>query len=145
LFNIDDLCPTNAPKRCEWCKGPYHIRKRCPKLATLANENEKKKRIMNNFEQQRYMDKNSYRHSNNNNINGRNYPKSAPPNQHPFRYANEDRSREYYNSNEQQRNNNSHRSYNRRGCFECGQFDHMKANCPLLKKTNSVYQKTSSS
>jgi hypothetical protein len=99
---------------------------------------------MNNFEQQSYN-----RHSNNNNINGRNYPKSAPVNQHPFRYANEDRSREYYNStyhpNEQQINNNSYRLYNQRRCFGCGEFDHIKANCPLLKKTNSGYQQKSSS
>lgn len=45
MFNINDLCPNNAPRRCIECKGPYHIRKRCPKLISLANEKEKAKRV----------------------------------------------------------------------------------------------------
>ncbi|CAF3442632.1 unnamed protein product [Rotaria sp. Silwood1] len=45
LFNINDLCPTNAPKRCAECNELYHIRKRCPKLISLANEKEKLKRV----------------------------------------------------------------------------------------------------
>ncbi|CAF0920940.1 unnamed protein product [Didymodactylos carnosus] len=43
LFNIDELCPAHAPKRCEWCRGPYHIRKRCPKIATLAADQQREK------------------------------------------------------------------------------------------------------
>jgi hypothetical protein len=119
---------------------------------------------MNNLEQQSYTNNyysnnyqdNSYRYSNKNYSNnyynnGRNYPKSAPPNQHPFRYTtNQD---EYHNSTyypiEQQTTNNSHRSYqqnnSRRGCFSCGKPDHIKANCPSLNKTNSVHQQKTSS
>ena len=158
MFNIDDLCPTNAPKRCEWCKGPYHIRKRCPKLATLAYEENKKQRTVNNSDQQYQMDNRSQgssnhsrdggyyysnkhgRYYNNNNVNGYTQPKSAPPNQHTY---------EFYNSNEQQINNSS-RSYQQRysrpqECFLCRQPGHIKINCPLFQQNNSNHrQKTSS-
>ncbi|CAF3156096.1 unnamed protein product [Rotaria socialis] len=46
LFNINDLCLTNAPRRCAECKEPYHIRKRCPKLISLISEKEKLKRVI---------------------------------------------------------------------------------------------------
>ncbi|CAF1174331.1 unnamed protein product [Adineta steineri] len=161
LFNIDELCPTNAPKRCEWCKGPYHIRKRCPKLAALANENEKKRRTVNHTEQQsttfvsnNYRD-NSYYYSNkhqnqySNNSNGYNYPKSASVNQRSFRYDQKDSSNSTYYSNEY-RSNNSHRSYqqnsnNNRACFNCGNFDHIKVHCPLLSNNNSIQRQKSHS
>ncbi|CAF1267106.1 unnamed protein product [Adineta steineri] len=52
LFNINDPYSTNAPKRCPECKGPYHIRKRCPKLITLADEKERLKRMAISEQQQ---------------------------------------------------------------------------------------------
>ncbi|CAF4500350.1 unnamed protein product, partial [Rotaria sp. Silwood2] len=156
LFNIDDLCPTNAPKRCEWCKGPYHIRKRCPKLAALANENEKKKRTTNYNEQQSYMNNHSTYLSNNvqdniryynNTRNGYNQPKSAPPNQRPFQYAVNEKSREFHNSFEQS-TNNSRRSYPynhyRKECYICKSTEHLKAECPSQKKHAVQQQKFSS-
>jgi hypothetical protein len=96
---------------------------------------------MNNFEEQSYLDHyhdNSYRYSNyynNNNNNGR---RSAPPNQHPFRYSNEQQMNNYYHSYQQQNNL-------KRTCYQCGNPDHIKAHCPLLKKTNSVHQQKPSS
>jgi hypothetical protein len=158
LFNVDDLCPTNAPKRCEWCKGPYHIRKRCPALATLSNETQRKKRAMNYSNQEwnmddyyhsmsnYYQDNANWRSNKNNHSynNGRNHPNSAPPNQQPFRYTTQNGLREFYNSNEQQMNNSQHRN-SKRNCFRCGSTDHMKAQCPLQKKPISVPQPKSSS
>jgi hypothetical protein len=158
LFNVDDLCPTNAPKRCEWCKGPYHIRKRCPKLATLAHENDKKIRTTNNHNQQVYTDNRSQFPTNNfqedyyyysnthgqyNHPNEHNYPQSAPPNHRPFRYG-----KDFYNSSEHQ-GNNSHRlyqqNYSKKGCFYCRDPGHIKAHCPALQKNNSIQRHKTSS
>ncbi|CAF3421570.1 unnamed protein product [Rotaria sp. Silwood1] len=155
LFNIDDLCPTNAPKRCEWCRGPYHIRKRCPKLASLANENEKKKRTTNYITQQHYMNNHSTYLSNksrdyvqsNNNGNGYQQPKSAPPNQRPFQYTTNEKRRDFHNSLEEP-TNNSHRSHQhnqfRKECYICNSTDHLKAQCPLQQKNTVQRQKLSS-
>lgn len=84
--------------------------------------------------------------------NGRNYPQSAPPNQQPYRFDNQDRSREFNNStyypNEQQRNH-FHRPYQpnnfSKACFNCGSYDHIKAQCPTFKKANLKYQQKFSS
>ncbi|CAF1121495.1 unnamed protein product [Rotaria sp. Silwood1] len=155
LFNIDDLCPTNAPKRCEWCRGPYHIRKRCPKLASLANENEKKKRTTNYTTQQHYMNNHSTYLSNksrdyvqsNNNGNGYQQPKSAPPNQRPFQYTTNEKRRDFHNSLDEP-TNNSHRSHQhnqfRKECYICNSTDHLKAQCPLQQKNTVQRQKLSS-
>jgi hypothetical protein len=121
---------------------------------------------MNNSEQQTYNEnhyssitnnhqENSHRYSNkhhtynnNNNINGRNYPKSAPPNHQAFRCESQNSSREFHKSTyhpvEQKTNNNSHRSYQQnnspRACFICGSANHIKAQCPSLKKKDSIGQ-----
>lgn len=139
LFNIDELCPTNAPKRCEWCKGPHHIRKRCPKLATLVYEDEKQKRFDKKTEEK--YSSSRYSNKNHSNDNRRNYPHSAPTNQQQFRYSNnQDRSNEQYKTNSYR----SHQQNNtNRQCFICGKSDHLKAQCPN-KKANFNQQQFSS-
>ena len=148
LFNIDELCPTNAPKRCEWCKGPYHIRKRCPKLAALSNDYEKKRRVFNNSEQQSYMNNylpfssNNFREKSyyNDNQNAYNHSKFASSNQRSHQYVANEKSREFYNAShqsvEQTTNFNYQNNYPRKECFSCGSFDHLRAQCPLLHKNN---------
>jgi hypothetical protein len=152
LFNIYDLCPTNAPKLCEWCHGPYHIRKRCPKLAALSNERQKKKRGINQqwdmngyyTSTSNYYQDNSNWYSNKN--HGYNYPKSAPPNQQQqLRYTTQDGSREFHNTNYYPNENNSQHRNQIRKCFNCGSPDHIKAKCPESKKTAPVQQPKSSS
>ncbi|CAF0961898.1 unnamed protein product [Rotaria magnacalcarata] len=148
LFNIDELCPTNAPKRCEWCKGPYHIRKRCPKLAALSNDYEKKKRLFNSSEHQYYTNNSLPFSSNNsreksyynNSYNGYNHSKSASSNQRSLRYVANEKSSEFNNAShlsiKQTTNTAYQNNYPRKGCFNCGSFDHLKAQCPLLHKNN---------
>jgi hypothetical protein len=162
LFNIDDLCPTNAPKRCEWCKGPYHIRKRCPKLASLANEQEKRKQMNN--EQQGYMEDHSSYYPNTfrensyyppQMYNAQHYNEYYPASeQQVLRYANGGGRRVFNNSHNQpmeQQRNYSHRSYrpnnnnNIKACFKCGSTDHIRAQCPLPNRTNGVQRQKSAS
>ncbi len=92
LFNVDKLCPMNAPKRYEWCKGLYHICKCCPKLATLDNENEKRQRMNKTNENLQWNNKQKYHlnktYSYNENFNRRTYSKLASVNhqQRPYQY-----------------------------------------------------------
>ena len=76
------------------CKGPYHIRKRCPKLASLANETAKKKEAFNyndnflriiipKFQSNNNRDNFQYY----NNGNGYNHSKYFPLNQRPNQYT----------------------------------------------------------
>ncbi|UJR24938.1 hypothetical protein I4U23_006302 [Adineta vaga] len=150
LFNIDELCPTNAPKRCEWCKGPYHIRKRCPKLALLAHEKEKKKRSMNHPNQQQqqitFVGNNSNSSSNMYHTNGYHHPQSAPVNQQPFRYAHPGPyANEYPRTNNSYRSQQQQQNYKNQGCFHCGHLDHYKADCPSLWSKTKSYHKQKSS
>lgn len=145
LFNVDVLCPENAPKRCEWCRGPYHIRKRCPALATLTNE--KQKRAENNKQQSwnlesfsadttnHFQENSNWSWSNNHNYE-RNHPKSAPANGQRFPYSNADRSKKF----NEPRNNNPHRPQSAITCFRCGQTGHIRSKCPnrdTLERPNS--------
>ena len=154
------MCPTNAPKRCEWCKGPYHIRKRCPKLASLANENEKKRRAFNYSEQKGNADNHSGFQSNNirdnrpNYHNGNGYPnsKSSPFNQRLHGFTANERPRGFRsltsNFSEQERQNSprlSEQNNGRKECFICKSTDHLKAQCPQGRKNNlPKHQKVSS-
>ncbi|CAF3799565.1 unnamed protein product, partial [Rotaria magnacalcarata] len=105
LFNINDLCPTNAPRRCAECKEPYHIRKRCPKLISLISEKEKLKRVIIPEQQQQkqhHQQQTLINHqydsysisSNNNNSRFQTYPQyyySTNEYQYPFQVASNQR------------------------------------------------------
>ncbi|CAF0768557.1 unnamed protein product [Rotaria sordida] len=165
LFNINDLCPTNAPKRCPECKELYHIRKRCPKLISLANEKEKLKRvnIPEQQQQQQILINNQYESypniSTNNSqyslypqyyysTNGYQYPYQAIPhqriwtqpysNERPIIYPNFSYQ---LNQQQQQQTNNSKRLFysnnQRRKCFICGSPNHIKAQCSQFQ-TNTL-------
>ena len=131
LFNIDDLCPTNAPRRCIECKGPYHIRKRCPKVLALANEKEKLKRLAQNEQQNLFNNQyNFYR----NNPQLAFYPQyygyqySFPPQRiwtQP--YSNQGPAFSYHPSNN---NNNNNSFYRKKQCYACGSLNHIIAQCP---------------
>ena len=43
LFDVTILCPDYAPSRCVWCNGPYHTRRRCPKMNRLVAEGKQEK------------------------------------------------------------------------------------------------------
>ncbi|CAF1111531.1 unnamed protein product [Adineta ricciae] len=158
LFNVADLCPSNAPKRCPECKGPYHIRKRCPKLITLANEKERLKRVNLPQQQHQMLINNSYPlYSNippNANYsqysfnpqhyyptNGYAYPYPTLPPQRIWTqpYSN-DQPMIYpafaYHTNTYQQSTNFNRSYHpnnsRRFCFICGDPSHIRAQCPRI-------------
>ncbi|CAF0817585.1 unnamed protein product [Rotaria sordida] len=163
LFNINDLCPTNAPKRCPECKELYHIRKRCPKLISLANEKEKLKRVNIPEQQQQILINNQYESypniSTNNSqyslypqyyysTNGYQYPYQAIPhqriwtqpysNERPIIYPNFSYQ---LNQQQQQQTNNSKRLFysnnQRRKCFICGSPNHIKAQCSQFQ-TNTL-------
>ncbi|CAF1021216.1 unnamed protein product [Adineta ricciae] len=156
LFNIDELCPTNAPKRCEWCKGPYHIRKRCPTLASLAHEKERKKRLDNHSEQQKtpFIGNNfnsspntNYRQLSNytNGHQRNNQPKSAPTNQRPFRYPHPpELPNEYPRMNNTPRWQQPQNYKTAMTCFKCGEIGHMRKECPQQSTAKSVHSQKSS-
>ncbi|UJR23877.1 hypothetical protein I4U23_026849 [Adineta vaga] len=160
LFNVDDLCPTNAPKRCSECKGPYHIRKRCPKLITLANEKERLKRANNLQQQQQQVSMNTpysiFPNISPNNsqysfnsqyyyqTNGYTYPYPIVSQQRTWiqPYSNEQPiiypAMPYHSiGQQQQQSNNSNRFYysnnQRRICFICKSPNHLKAQCPQIQ------------
>jgi hypothetical protein len=156
LFNVDDLCPTNAPRRCVECKGPYHIRKRCPKLISLSNEKEKLKRLTIPSEQ--ILINNQYEFYRNNSQfclypeynyprNVYSYPFQIIPHQRVWTqpYSNEGSiiypNISYY-QNDQQQTNNSNRSFysqnqRRKQCYRCGSPNHLIFQCPQ-NPTNSI-------
>ncbi len=156
MFNIDDLCPTNAPKRCEWCNGPYHIRKRCPKLATLANEKEKMKQAeqqqsrakmagpgvpyMNGVHHpfpSQYPPQYFRQYSHPPVMSGHyQYPIMAEPRQWMHPYANGaplvfTNSTTYFPVEQQMAP--PPRYNHTRACYSCGSSDHLKAHCPQLR------------
>lgn len=144
LFDIDVLCPQNAPKRCPWCQGPYHIRKRCPKFASLAEQNQSKGK-QQYFHRQRsandqhysfdYQEKYRHQHS---------FPLPNGCYQ-SFPYS------QYYPVTHQHQqsfvvqafpNGTRHvqttsiqtSSHSQRQCFNCHEFGHIKAQCPQLRQ-----------
>lgn len=160
LFNIDDLCPGNAPKRCPECKGPYHIRKRCPKLISAATEKEKLNRtnvsqqpppsVIANHQQQQHVYavppqySYYYYHPSAYPNNGYSYPFEMLPQQRVWTqpYSN-DGSRiypmvNYYSPHEQSVNHSNRTNYSnnsrRKQCYGCGSTDHLRAQCPLLQR-----------
>lgn len=146
----------NAPKLCEWCKGPYHIRKRCPKLASLANETEKKKRVINRVEQPTPNNNRMAFVSNNFQDNaysnyyryGYNPSKSTSSDQYSSRYVANEKSREFHNSSfqsfEQTMRYPNRSNEHRKKCFKCGSTDHLKAQCPSSQDTRAYQQKRNS-
>ena len=133
MFNIYELCPLNAPKQCEWCKGPYHIRKRCPKLASLVNENEKKKR------------------ENVNNIKDEYHSTSTSSRQRTFQYDRRVQpieSVESFNYYGKEQTNDLCRfhpnNYGAKQYFQYQEFDYLQAKCPPMKKNNSSQRQKSS-
>ncbi|CAF2443390.1 unnamed protein product [Rotaria sp. Silwood2] len=151
---MNDLCPTNAPKRCAECKELYHIRKRCPKLISLTNEKERLKRvIVPEQQQQQILINNQYESYSNISTNNSQYSLYSQyyylPNeyQYPYQIGSHQRiwtqpysnerpliySNFPYQLNQQQQTNNSNRLFysnnQRRKCFICGSPNHLKAQC----------------
>lgn len=160
MFNIDDLCPTNAPKRCADCKESYHIRKHCQKSLTLLNEKDKLKAIPLVGQHQLLTSRPYEQYPNtstNNNpfpfysqyyypINGYQYSMPVMSQQRIWTqpYSNESpvvyTHLPYHLNQQQQPINNSNRYFysnnQRRKCFLCGSPNHLKANCPQFQANN---------
>ena len=157
---MDKLCPLNAPKRCEWCGGPYHIRKRCPKLASLANENERRKQAQFYEQQQQHMHNYNSFHpypfrGNAPMVDPRGYPlvnaydngmfdpAHQRPMRRPYQYGN---TRGFYHphhpSMEQQAMNAHPANNSPRACFLCGSPEHIKAHCPQNRPSGIQRQRS---
>ena len=125
LFDIDILCPQNAPRRCEWCHGPYHIRKRCPKLAQLHHEQEKQRRMQMN-PAGAYPPMQGYPMI---------YPQYDPHAAFLVQTYN-DGTRTFY-GRPQPGSANGYYQPNypqQRQCFQCGSVEHVKAQCPQRRQ-----------
>jgi hypothetical protein len=77
--------------------------------------------------------------------NGRTYPKSAPTTHQAFRYPNPVNTREFHNPNFHPNENNPQRANSAKQCFKCGQYGHVKVQCPSKTKATPVAQPKSSS
>lgn len=151
---MEDLCPGNAPRRCAECKGPYHIRKRCPKVISLANEKEKLKRTTIPEQQQPPPSMIPNHHQFYPNPSHYYYPPPSSHINHGYSYPYEmisqqqqriwaqpysnDGSRMYpmvnYYPYDQQMNNSNRSFYSNnqrtKQCYGCGSINHLRAQCP---------------
>ena len=135
------------------CKGPYHIRKRCPKLIALADEKEKSRRmtipeqqvLMNNQYQfypnnPQYSFQPPYYYYHHHPNNGYAYPfpmvshqrvwTQPYSNEQPIIYPNFP-----YHETQMTNSNRSFYSNNqrRKQCYGCGSPNHLRAQCPQFQ------------
>jgi hypothetical protein len=157
---MEVLCPQNAPSRCPWCNGPYHIRKRCPKLAQLdADRMERKKQEQNSFQRQAT-------YSSGTNSRSRQADKQSTDNQwHPANvhyrpfthrwptdpmhntqptmlikvFGNEQRIVQQCSllASNAAYTNKHHVHKQPIGCYKCGSRQHKQAHCPERRSNNS--------
>lgn len=150
LFDVHELCPENAPKRCPWCEGSFHIRKHCPKFATVVKDSNKEKH--NDSRTQRTPTDN---HESMKNNTFRSKVKRNPVPMFP-QWGTDSQNQVwhstnlnlpayhynmvYENSSMVTYTNLQHSTHHNRGnknvCFKCNQAGHIRKNCPMNSTQN---------